>query len=134
MALTGCSVIPGPSFDPITTEKVAGGKHVCKTVYVNKLGVLSSFTMPSADAHEPMIIRDFMLGTLKDPTIPETAWRYRAMKDRNPEYDESRRASVGETKKFCAAFQRYYKSDKLRFGYAEFAQDLQLYEQFLSDN
>lgn len=122
------------SSDPITTEKVAGGKHVGKTVYVNKLGVLSSFTMPSADAHEPMIIRKFMLEILKDPAIPETTWQYRNMKDMNPEYDESHRASVGETKKFGAAFQRYYRTNQQRFGHAEFAQDLEIYQELQSDN
>lgn len=117
------------SSDPITTEKVVGGKHVGKTVYVNKLGVLSSFTMPSADAHEPMIIRNFMLGTLQDSTIPATAWRYWKMKDMNPEYDKARRASVEETEKFGAAILRYYRTNKQLFGHAEFAQDLRIYQE-----
>jgi hypothetical protein len=119
------------SSDPITTEKVGGGKHVGKTVYVNEPGILALFAASDAKAHEPRIVRKFMLSTLADPRIPPVAWRYREARDLNPERDAARRASVEEFEKLGAALERYYRGNHLRFDHAAFARDFKLFKMLL---
>jgi hypothetical protein len=111
------------SRDPITTEKVAGGKHVGKTVYVNtpKLGDMVSG--PDVSAHEQEEgIRVYLVKSLADPRIPRTAMRYRTMKEINPARDEKRRSSVAELRKMASSVARYYDAKGVWFDRAAYDQ------------
>ena len=119
------------STDPVTTEKIPGGKHVGKTVYVNEPGILALFALPDIEAHEPWKVRRFMLAALPDQGIPLNAWRYREMKDMNPERDAARRASVEEFMKLAGALERYYRSNDLWFDHAAFARDFERFKSLL---
>lgn len=119
------------SKDPVTTEKVIGGKHVGKTVYVNEPGLLDLFAPPDFAAHEPWKIRKFMLASLADPRIPATAWRYRDMMEVNPERNEEQRGSSAEFVKLSAAVDRYYHDNNLSFDQAAFARDVDLFQTIL---
>ena len=60
------------STDPITTEKVGGGgKHVGKTVYVDRpYSDDGNHRVVGFAAHEPEKVRDFLVRRLADPAIP----------------------------------------------------------------
>ncbi len=96
------------STDPITTEKINGGKHIGKTVYVNKLGPLAPFAVAKLKSHEPEHIRSLMLDTLDDPRNPPPVIRYREMSDLNPDRNRSARGTIREFRKLRDALERYY--------------------------
>ncbi len=117
--------------DPVTTEKVIGGKHVGKSVYLNEPSFLATFALPDAGSHELSKLRDFMVAGLADQRIPPTAGRYREMKDVNPGRNEARRGSVKEFEKLWAAVQRYYRSNGLWFDQEGFRQDFETFKALL---
>lgn len=114
--------------DPITTEKVIGGKHVGKSVYVNKRRF---FDRPSFDSHEPMKIRLFMLASLADPRIPPIAWRKQTMTELNPERDGDRIPSVAEFEKLAGVIQKYYRDNDQWFDHQAFERDFDLFKTIL---
>lgn len=117
--------------DFIATEKIVGGKHVGKTVYVNKGRIFDPITSFFSNPHEPRKIRELMLAGLVDQRIPATAWRDRKMKDLNPERDEARKGSVAEFEKLGRAVQRYYRDNDLWFDHQAFERDLDLFKTIL---
>ncbi|MDU8927028.1 hypothetical protein RXV86_06505 [Alisedimentitalea sp. MJ-SS2] len=96
------------SNDPITTEKVVGGKHVGKTIYANKLGSLAPFAVAKAESHDPGFVRSLLAKTLNDQRTPPTPLRYHDMAVINPTLDRSERASATAFKKLHAVLARYY--------------------------
>ena len=117
--------------DPISTEKVVGGKHVGKSVYVNKPRIIDPLTAISFESHESMKIRELMLTSLVDKRIPATAWDYHTMMEMNPERDEARKPSVAEFDKLAGAVQRYYRDNDLWFDHQTFERDLDLFKTIL---
>jgi len=117
--------------DPVTTQKIIGGKHVGKSVYLNEPSILATFALPNVGSHELTKLREFMVAGLADQRIPPTAWRYRKMKDVNPERNEARRASIEEFVKLGAALERYYRGNDLWFDHAAFARDFELFKTIL---
>ena len=117
--------------DPVTTQKIIGGKHVGKSVYLNEPSILATFALPNVGSHELTKLREFMVAGLADQRIPPTAWRYREMKDVNPERDEARRASIEEFVKLRAALERYYRGNDLWFDHVAFARDFELFKTIL---
>ncbi len=117
--------------DPVTTQKIIGGKHVGKSVYLNEPSILATFALPDVGSHELTKLRDFMVAGLADQRIPPTAWRYREMKDVNSERNAARRGSVGEFVKLGAALERYYRGNDLWFDHAAFARDFELFKTIL---
>lgn len=103
------------SRDPVTTEKVAGGKHVGKTVYVNKPRMKDLVSGPNVSAHEQQGIRKFLLDGLSDSRIPKTAMLYRTMEEINPTRDKKQRGSINELRKLAASVPRYYERNKIWF-------------------
>ncbi len=103
------------SKDPITTEKFIGGKHVGKTVYVNKPKAFDAVSRPDFSAHEQRQIRDYMLESLKDPVIPALAIRYVSMEDINPQRDKKKRGTEAEFQKLVASITTYYESKNIWF-------------------
>ena len=117
--------------DPITTAKLYGGKHVGKSVYVDKPGLSRMIASWSFDHHEPSTTRKMMLERLADPRIPPIAWHYREMAYFNPERDDSKRGSIEEFKKLKAATERYYRDNGIWFDRAAFARDFDIYMSLL---
>jgi len=103
------------SRDPITTEKVAGGKHVGKTIYVNTPSMKDLVSGPNVSAHEQQGIRKFLLDGLADSRIPRTAMLYRTMSEINPARDDKQRGSIDELRKLAASVPRYYASNGIWF-------------------
>lgn len=96
--------------DPITTGKLFGGKHVGKSVYVNKPNT-SDLWSPEGDPHDPEHLRQFMLDIFADPRIPPYAWGYLEMMDVNPVRNEYHKGSREELAKLAEALERYYSSN-----------------------
>jgi hypothetical protein len=117
--------------DPISTSKVIGGKHVGKSVYIDKPSVVNLFAAWSKDAHEPIRAREHMLNSLSDARIPPIAWRYQAMTEMNPDRKQSKRGSVGEYEKLKIAVEHYYRSNGQWFEQASFEKNYQLYKTLL---
>jgi len=106
------------SRDPATTAIILGGKHVGKTVYVNKPGNLVSI---SSDAHKPSTLRRSMRDTLADSRTPSSSvWCDRDMTELNPERDKDKKGSVEELKKLAAALERYSTENGIWFDHAAF--------------
>ena len=114
------------STDAVTTEKLVGGAHVGKTVYVNGDLLTGWFGLPSFDAHEPINIRTYMTDALGDPRTPARAWRCRPLTDLAPDRDESRAGSRKELEKLADGVLRYYADRDLWFDAAAFKADVEL--------
>ena len=117
--------------DPVTTEKIVGGKHVGKSVYLNKPSVLATFALPDVGSHEFLKVRKFMRSGLDDRRIPPTAFRYRKMREINPKRNAARRGSIKEFEKLRAAIHRYYRSNDLHFDHAKFNQNFEIFTAIL---
>lgn len=114
------------SKDPITTQKIAGGKHVGQTIYVNRPRLLDLVSRPDFGAHEQSTIRDGMLNNLGDPRIPQIAMRYRTMSEVNPSYGEGARGSRREMTKITASLLNYYATNRTWFDLAAFKRNIAL--------
>ncbi len=114
------------SKDPVTTEKVAGGKHVGKTVYVNKPNVRDLLPPPDFSAHEQRQIRDFIVKKLRRSGIPKLAMRYLPMKDVNPGRDAGKKGSPAEMRKLAVAMKKYYAANGIWLDQTGFDRDLEL--------
>ena len=113
--------------DPITTEKLPGGKHVGKTVYVSQPRAIKTFSPPDFQAHEPANIRKQLLSGLNDPRIPATAWETREMINLNPDRDQSKKGSPGEYFKLASSIERYYHENDIYFDSTGFKLDFNLF-------
>jgi hypothetical protein len=112
--------------DPITTEKIVGGKHVGKTVYVSKPGFLEPFTK-NIKAHEPVNVRKQLSSGLNDQRIPANAWKYWKMRELNPTRNKSEKGTATEYAKLAAAIKQYYSDRNLQFDTAQFDNDFELF-------
>lgn len=112
------------SKDPITTEKGAGGKHVGKTVYVNKFDVTQILSTPDFNTHEQRVIRDLMRANLADNAVPKLAMRYRSMKEINPARNKAEKGSPEELRKLAGAVKKYYADQGIKHDAARFDSDV----------
>ncbi len=112
--------------DPITTEKIPGGKHVGKTVYVSKPRVIDPIK-PDIKAHEPANIRKQLYIGLNDPRIPTTSWRTRKMKDLNIHRDKSKKGTPEEYHKLASSIENYYRDHNIYFDSISFKSDFKLF-------
>jgi hypothetical protein len=117
--------------DPITTSKVIGGKHVGKSVYVDKPNVVKLVMPWFFSAHEPSKTRRHMLDSLDDPRIPPTAWRYREMEELNHHRDDGERGDVAEFRKLKAAVDKYYRDNNQWFDHDGFERDFEIHAALL---
>lgn len=117
--------------DPISTSKVIGGKHVGRSVYIDKPNVAKMFMAWSFKAHEPSKTRDHMLACLDDPRIPPRAWGYQEMSELNPGRIDKMRGSVEEYQKLRLAVGRYYRDRNQWFDNAAFERDFEIYKSLL---
>lgn len=114
------------SKDPITTEKGAGGKHVGKTVYVNKPKFTDVVSPPDFSAHEQKVIRDHMLKNLGMSDIPKVAMQYRSMSEINPKRDRSERGSIEEVRQLANSWKEYNIKNDIWFDRDQIEADLLL--------
>lgn len=112
--------------DPITTEKIPGGKHVGKTIYVSKPRFTDPL-IPNVKAHEPANIRKQLFLGLNDPRIPTTSWRTRKMTDLNIYRDKSKKGTLKEYHKLASSIEKYYRDNKIYFDSISFRSDFNLF-------
>ena len=117
--------------DPISSQKVPGGKHVGKTVYLSKPKALDAISPPSFSGHEPARLREFLVAGLDDPRIPAEAWKTYKMTMLNPEREKSGKGTVVEYQKLIASIERYYQERGLYFNLAVFKEDVELFLEIL---
>ncbi|MCJ7466438.1 MAG: hypothetical protein MUO53_07065 [Maribacter sp.] len=113
--------------DPVTTEKIAGGKHVGKTVYVSKPSFPDAFKPPNPKAHQPPEIRRLLFTGLNDPRIPGTSWETWKITDITPDYKRSNKGTPEEYLKLAASIQKYYRNRDLYYDYSGFQSDFNVF-------
>lgn len=119
------------STDPVTTQKVAGGKHVGQTVYANRARLIAA---PNILAHDPLKIRKLLLATLADRRIPPTVDRVGRMTTLDAAVQNARRASSYKFSKLAATLKKYYRDQKSRFDDATFTQDFTRFKSILQND
>tara|TARA_R110002033_G_scaffold48501_1_gene94764 strand:- start:2940 stop:4625 length:1686 start_codon:yes stop_codon:yes gene_type:complete len=112
--------------DPITTQKIPGGKHVGKTVYVSKPGFFKQLTQ-NFKAHEPANVREQLTSGLNDLRIPASAWKYSKMTDLNSFRDKSKKGTPDEYAKLASSIKKYYQDRKIHFDTLRFNSDFNLF-------
>ena len=118
------------SNDAVSTSFIPGRKPVGKSVYADRLGLLSIIRPYDPDSHEPAVIRDMMIASLNDPHIPAMAWRYREFMD--PAADDG----TQETKntgymQIQAELPRYYRKNGIGFGHAAYERHTALFNSIM---
>jgi hypothetical protein len=109
--------------DPATTEKVIGGKHVGKSVYVNTKGLMSY--VPRAKAHEPSFIRELVVEAVEDSRTPlANPWAKEPEKQLNA--GRGNRGMTAELTRLADAYKKYFQTRDLWFDEAGFDRDLAL--------
>jgi hypothetical protein len=119
--------------DPITTEKVPGGKHVGKTVYVSKPELFAPITQ-NVKAHEPANVRKQLSSGLKDSRIPSTPWLVWKMTDLNADRDDSKKGSLKEYLKLESSLERYYRDNDMHFDSLGFKLEFDLFMDIYNAN
>ena len=107
------------SKDPITSQ-LGRGEHVGKTVYLNVPSPLDVLPPPDFTAHEPWKMRELMVEGMEESRAPRIAWRYRPMKELNPEWNEAEWGSSAELNKLTGAVKRYYSAGGFWFDHDAF--------------
>lgn len=120
------------SRDPITTGRGIEGKHVGKTVYLNKTQIKDIVMLPDVSAHEPLKKRRLLLDSLNDPRIPN--WRTKA----SPYIvDNLTKEEVGTEvgyRKLKAAYENYYRSNNIPYNKQVFDRDFELFLSILESD
>lgn len=123
------------STDPITTDKIAGGKHVGKTIYLNDdAGTFrSKRKIPSFDTHELVNIRKQMVSQLPEHSVLWTTqtWRYATMEDMHPHRNQHQKGSVEEYQKMFDVILEFYRVNNIEFNEKTFQSDFDLFLQLL---
>ena len=106
--------------DLATTEKVFGGKHVGKSVYVNP--PTNVFAMSPA-AHEPATLRTYMEKAVRDSRTPKLeVWKTWEMEP----VDKDRRGTVERVRERAATFERLCRELGVAYDKAAFDKALAL--------
>lgn len=116
------------STDPVTTEKVAGGKHVGQTIYADNA---SFFATAIASAHDPMKIRELLIQKLADPNMPKIIKKYSNTNILNPTRKKAKRGSPEEYEKIVRALKKYYKENNIKFDLTSFNDDYAVFKGIL---
>ena len=117
--------------DPITTEKLPGGKHVGKTVYVSKPKIHEP---PSFKSHQPANIRRLLSKGLNDIRIPSTSWKTWEITDLTPDYDKAKKGTPEEYKKLASSIEQYYQDKEIYFDASGFRSDFNLFMELYKSN
>jgi hypothetical protein len=114
------------SRDPITTEKIVGGKHVGTTVYVNSPQMVEIVSRPDFSTHDQRQVRGFMVDTLQDPRVPPQVIQYQEMAEINPNWIAEDMGTRSEMEKLAAALSNYYASTGTWFDFAKYQSNVDL--------
>jgi hypothetical protein len=113
------------SRDPITTGRGIKGKHVGKTVYVNKRRKRDIAMLPDVTAHEPLNKRRLLLESLDDPKIPR--WDAEPLQGLvNDLIDEDVGSKAGYAK-LKIAYEAYYRDNNIPYNNQAFDRDYDLF-------
>ena len=99
------------STDPITTDVFDAGRSVGTTVYVNLVCGNGPVGLPDFAAHEPEVIREFLLVATPDERAPSDPWQYLPMEELNPTRDPTAVGTQQEFDKLRDALLDYYATD-----------------------
>lgn len=106
--------------DPITSELIAGVKHVGQTVYLEVPTPEDAGALPDFEDHEPLEIRARMTDVLRDDRIPSEAWRYHAMEDLHPERVEEEAGTGAEYRRLADVVSAWYAERDQAFAGEEY--------------
>lgn len=117
------------SNDPISTEKVAGGKHVGQTIYANEASI---FSVSTAEAHDPEQVRKLLVQKLNDPLIPlaEPSYGRIGFLNKSRIRDQHLKANILADR--SAEIERYYGEYNSHFDVATFRREFQIYKSFIA--
>lgn len=120
------------SRDPITSGKGIEGKHVGKTVYLNKRRVWDAFMSPDAAAHEPLLMRRLLLDSLNDIEIPDWSTK----QDFDLPHNLSKKEVGAETGylRLKVAYEIYMQRSNIPYNKQEFDQDFKLFLSILNQH
>jgi len=119
------------SNDAVSTSVIPGRKPVGKSVYVDRLGLLSIIRPYDPDSHEPAVMRDMLIASLNDPRIPAIAWRYREFKN-VVAGGETPNSSDTTYKTLQAELPNYYRKNGIGFGHDAYVRHTELFNSILS--
>lgn len=119
------------STDPVTTERVAGGKHVGQTIYINKAKLVAT---PDITAHNLSRIRKLMLATLSDSRIPRAAKPDPRLEKSNAKAEKMKRASLKKFTQLATSLGKSYRDKKQWFNHKVFKRDFEIFKSILQGN
>jgi hypothetical protein len=119
------------SRDPATTEKgsilgIYSGKHVGKTVYINKYSIWDAFTPPDMETHRLDLMRKDMSASIADLRTPTKVLYYWKNKEINFDRNLKEKGSVEDLMKLVAVVKKYYLDNRIWFDQAAFDRDVRL--------
>jgi hypothetical protein len=118
------------SRDPITTGKGIEGKHVGKTVYVNRMRTRDVMMPPDVSAHEPLSKRRLLLESLNDSKIPD--WGTKVDRDLTIGLSREDVGTEAGYRKLKAVYEGYYQKKGIPFNQQLFDQDFELFLSILA--
>lgn len=119
------------SRDPITTGRGIEGKHVGKTVYVNKRRELDFARPPDISAHEPLNKRRLLLESLGDDYIP--VWDLisdQVLAEKLPDDDPGSETTY---RKLKSEYYDYHRRHNIVFDKVTFDRDFELFLSILAN-
>lgn len=120
------------SNDAVTTSAFPGRKPIGKSVYVDKIGLLSAVKPYDSDSHDPAIIRGMMLANLDAPDIPPIAWRYHELAEASAAGSDKQKAKNAEHIAIQAQLLGYQKENGAGFEQKAYDHHVELFNGLLS--
>lgn len=118
------------SRDPITTGRGIEGKHVGKTVYVNKVRSGDALRAPDVSAHEPLNVRELLVSRLSDPRIP--VWDTEPGRGLEVKLSKEDVGTEAGYRKLKSEYKSYYSARDIPFNQITFDRDFELFLSILS--
>jgi hypothetical protein len=114
------------SRDPVSSEKGAGGKHIGKTVYVNKWKLSDAFAPPDDQSHRLDLMRRMAAKSLQDDRVPPTVAQYHDADKMAPNRDPAQQGSASDLKQLAEVVRTYFRKNKIWFDQQSFDENLAL--------
>jgi hypothetical protein len=122
------------SRDPITTQKVAGGKHVGKTIYADGRRSVGLITLPRGASHEPANVRKLLVAEIQDPRIPAPPMRFPAMAEVYPDHDTAEIGTRDEIIGLAGAITKFYADRGLVYDLEKHERNLRTYLELVAEH
>lgn len=113
------------STDPITTEKIVGGKHVGQTVYVDNA---SLFATATAIAHDPHHIRKIMREKLNSYQIPKMNKPVINNSKLGTAHSNRNKTTLNDYSQLANALKIYYSNNNISFNHKSFEKNVDLFK------